>query len=222
MSAEPERTCIVTKAKADPEALIRFVLSPEGEVVPDLRHKLPGRGVWVSARADVIETAVKRQAFGRAFRAEVKVPPRLAEEIDVLLAQICLQALSLAKKAGQVVAGFFKVEAAIATGRVIGLVHARDASPDGGRKLSHALMRASSEPRPEIKSFTSEQLSLALGSTNVVHAALTEGAASAAFLSHCRRLARYRCDASAAPERAAAEASGEMSADAETRSLGQC
>jgi uncharacterized protein len=187
-----ERTCIVTRTKAEPDSMIRFVLSPDAEVVADLRHKLPGRGVWVSARADAVAAAVKRKAFPRAFKAEVKVSAALPAEIEALMSDNCLQALSLAKKAGQVVTGSFKVEVAIKTGGVIGLIHASDGSADGCRKLSQVLHRLDEAPKPEIKLFTSLQLSLALGGTNVIHAALNGGAASEAFLSHCRRLEQYR------------------------------
>jgi hypothetical protein len=188
-----ERTCIVTRAKAGPGEMIRFVLGPEAEVVADLRRKLPGRGVWVAARADAVAAAVQRKAFARAFKAEVKVSGSLSADIEALLTEGCLQALSLAKKSGQVVTGFFKAEAAIKSGSVVGLVHASDGSADGGRKLSQALRRrCGGQERAEIRLFTSLQLSLALGLTNVIHAALTEGTASEAFLSHCRRLERYR------------------------------
>ena len=95
-----ERTCIVTKTKAGPEAMIRFVLGPDAEVVADLRHKLPGRGVWVTARADAVAAAVERKAFARGFKAQVKVSPSLPQEIDVLLSQMCLQALSLSQEGG--------------------------------------------------------------------------------------------------------------------------
>jgi len=187
-----ERTCIVTKTKAGQDAMIRFVLGPEAQVVADLQHKLPGRGVWVTAREDKIVEAVKRKAFARGFKAEVRVSEDLPAEIEALLTRNCLQALSLARKAGQVVAGFTKAEAAIKAGTVAGAVHASDGSADGRRKLSRALRRGcgAAEP-PEIELFTSLQLSLALGSTNVIHAALIEGAASAAFLSQCRRLELY-------------------------------
>jgi predicted RNA-binding protein YlxR (DUF448 family) len=201
-----ERTCIVTRAKGAPEAMIRFVLSPETEVVADLRHKLPGRGVWVSAQADTVADAVKRKTFARAFKEEVRVSASLPMEIEVLLRDACLQALSLAKKAGQVVAGSAKVEAAIKAGGVIGLVHAGDGSADGSRKLSQALRRKFGGPKPEIKLFTSLQLSLALGGTNVIHAALTEGTASETFLSHCRRLERYCSTPASAADLEALEA----------------
>jgi predicted RNA-binding protein YlxR (DUF448 family) len=201
-----ERTCIVTKTKAGQDAMIRFVVGPDAHVVADLRHKLPGRGVWVTARADAVAEAVKRKAFARGFKSDVAVSASLPAEIDTLMIKNCLQALSLAKKAGQVVAGFFKVEAAVEAGTVIGLVHASDGGTDGSRKLSQALRRSIETAKPpQIKPFTSLQLSLALGCTNVVHAALTRGAASEAFLSQCRKLELYRSVSSGAEPLGAAD-----------------
>lgn len=188
-----ERTCIVTRAKGEPETMIRFVLGPESQVVPDLRHKLPGRGVWVTAHADRVAEAVKRKAFARAFKAEVVVSADLPSEIEALLTKDCLQALSLANKAGQVVTGFAKVEATIEKGHVAGLIDASDGGADGSRKLAQAYRRRFGTAAPHrVNLFTSMQLSLALGLANVVHAALIDGTAGAAFLSRCRKLNIYR------------------------------
>jgi predicted RNA-binding protein YlxR (DUF448 family) len=202
----PERTCIVTRAKGAPDEMIRFVMGPGALVVPDIRHKLPGRGVWVTANAAIVEEAVKRQAFARGFKTKVTASRTLAEEIAALLRQDCLQSLAIANKAGLVVTGFAKVEAAIGQGGVCGLVHASDAGADGTRKLSAVLKRKVQEKAqlaggreksgiPEIKLFDSAQLDLALGRSNVIHAALAAGAASAAFLTRCARLERFRSDA---------------------------
>jgi len=173
--------------------MIRFVVGPDAVVVPDLRRKLPGRGVWVTARADKVGEAVRRQAFSRSFKTKVEASTELPMQIEALLIQDCLQALSLANKAGQVVLGFAKVEAAVAAGGVAGLVHAQDAGADGRRKLTQALRRRfQGETRPQVDLFESAQLDLALGRTNVIHAGLMAGMASEAFLSRCRRLALYR------------------------------
>ena len=194
VDAGSERTCIVTRTKGGPETMIRFVVGPNGQVVPDLKHKLPGRGVWVTARADKVAEAVKRKAFARGFHSEVVVPPALPAEIDDLLSVQCLQAFALANKAGLVVTGFAKVEAAIAKGGIAGLVEATDGGPDGGRKLAQAMLRRFGQvaAKPQVKLFTSLQLSLVLGHTNVIHAALIDGSAAQAFLSRCRRLELYR------------------------------
>lgn len=193
----PERTCIVTRAKGSPETMIRFVLGPDLAVVPDIRQKLPGRGVWVTGRADKVAEAVKRQAFSRGFKAKAVVSATLSDDLEVLLRQDCLQFLSLVNKAGLVVAGFAKVEAAIEAGHIAGLLHAADGGADGVRKLGQALRRRFGEAghRPQIKLFTAEQLDLALGRTNVIHAALLAGATSEAFVTRCRRLTAYRSDA---------------------------
>jgi len=194
VEAGPERTCIVTRTKGSPEDMIRFVVGPGGVVVPDIRRKLPGRGVWVMARADRVAEAVKRQAFARGFKTKVVASEALANEIEALLTQDCLQALSIANKAGLVVAGFGKVEETIAAGAVAGLIDASECGADGVRKLGQSLRRrfGSESARPRIELFCSGQLDLALGRTNVIHAALIAGSASEAFLARCRRLRLYR------------------------------
>jgi predicted RNA-binding protein YlxR (DUF448 family) len=191
----PERTCLVTRRKGSPDAMIRFVVGPEGQVVPDLRRRLPGRGVWVTASADTMAQAQRKGAFARGFRKPVTVSQTLAADVDALLEREALQALSLANKAGLVITGFAKVEAEIAAHRLAGLVHARDGGDDGVRKLTQALLRHHGEAAlrwPRVRLFGSDQLDLALGRTNVIHAALKTGAASDSFLSRCRALAVYR------------------------------
>jgi predicted RNA-binding protein YlxR (DUF448 family) len=189
-----QRTCIVTRAKLPPDELLRFVLAPDGQVVPDLKRKLPGRGVWVQATSTGVAEAVRRKAFARGFKEPAQAPADLAERVDVLLEKDALQSLSLANKAGLVVAGAFKVETEIASQAPAALIHARDGSPDGARKLASALRRRgeTATQTPRIDLFASGQLDLALGRANVIHAALRKGAASDAFLARCRRLALYR------------------------------
>jgi predicted RNA-binding protein YlxR (DUF448 family) len=191
----PERTCIVTRQKGSPEAMLRFVVGPDGEVVPDLRRRLPGRGVWVTPTAKVLAEALRKGAFAKGFRKAVKASPALVSEVDALMERDALQALSLANKAGSVITGFAKVEAEIAAHRLAGLVHAHDGGEDGVRKLTQALLRHHGEPAlawPRVRLFDSSQLDLALGRTNVIHAALKTGAASDSFLSRCRLLAVFR------------------------------
>ena len=191
--AGPERMCIVTRERRAPEELIRFVLGPDGTVVPDIKAKLPGRGVWVTAQAEIVEQAVRRQAFSRGLKAAAKAATTLPADVDALLERDCLQSLSLANKAGAVVTGFTKVGTAIDAGKTALLLHASDASTDGVRKLAQAVRRkfGAADP-PEINLFASGQLDLALGRANVVHAALKAEPASRAFLARCRRLAAYR------------------------------
>jgi predicted RNA-binding protein YlxR (DUF448 family) len=194
-NAAPERLCIATRRVRPVDELIRFVVDPEGRVVADVKRRLPGRGVWVTATREAVGLAVSRRAFGRSFKREVGVAPDLAEETDRLLGKAALDALAIAHKAGLVTAGFAKTEAALRTGRVAGLVHAADARPDGVRKLQTAARSHAADGVPgpmTINMFTSQQLDLALGRSNVVHAALLAGPASAGFLARCRSLARFR------------------------------
>ena len=191
----PERTCVATGQKGPPEAMIRFCLSPQGVVVPDLRRKLPGRGVWVAARKASVGQAVKKQAFSRGFKTAAQASPDLADEVERLLEQEALQFLSLVNKAGLVAAGTFKAEEAIQRDAVAALINASEASKHGVVKLER-LLRArlgdAAERVARINLFSSGQLDLALGRSNVIHAALREGEASAAFVKKAQRLADYR------------------------------
>jgi len=193
--AGSERTCIVTGTKDVPEAMLRFALSPDGSVVPDIRRKLPGRGVWTRLSFKAVRRAAEKQAFSRAFRAKAVAPASLAETVDALIERDALQALSIANKAGLVVAGAFKVDAAIEAGVVVALIEASDGAADGAAKRARSL-RAKLGPEADgvgrVDIFSSRQLDLALGRANVIHAALKQGAASSAFLARADRLRRYR------------------------------
>ncbi|WP_069622951.1 RNA-binding protein [Methyloceanibacter marginalis] len=192
-AAETQRRCAVTRAHRSKDDLIRFVLGPDDAVVPDLKEKLPGRGVWLTAAHETIAEAVKRKAFGRAFKAQVKVQEALPDRVGDLLAEAALRALSLANKAGEVVFGHSKVEEALSKGRVIAVIHASDAAEDGCRKLD-GKARASTQGRglPSICAFTADELGLASGRSNVIHAALIQGGAARKFLAAAERAARYR------------------------------
>ena len=193
--AGSERTCIVTGTKDVPEAMLRFALSPDGAVVPDIRRKVPGRGVWTQLSFDTVSRAAAKQAFSRAFRAEAVASASLAETVSGLLERDALQSLSIANKAGLVVAGAFKVDSAIEAGVVVALIQASDGAADGAAKRVHALraklgLEANAIVRVDL--FKSGELDLALGRANVIHAALKHGAASSAFLARADRLRRYR------------------------------
>lgn len=190
-----ERSCVVTRQVHEPSEMIRFVLSPTGEVVPDLKRKLPGRGVWVTAEAKYIAEALRKGAFGRGFKAKVQAAPDLVERIEELLARDALQFLALANKAGVVVTGAAKIEAALAKGPVALVLHARDASADGVRKLGQAFTRIlgdGAQAVPRLRLFDAAQMDLALGRSNVIHAALKASAAADAFYERCQRLELYR------------------------------
>lgn len=187
-----ERMCAVTRQVRPIAELIRFVVGPDGAVTPDLKRKLPGRGLWVTAHHDRVAEAARRQVFAKGFRRAVKVSPQLADETDALLKRAALDALGIAAKAGLVVAGFAKVEAAIAEGAVAALIEASDGAPDGLRKLQAALRRAGAAETPVLTILASAELDLALARSNVIHAALLKGAAGKTFLSRSQTLVRYR------------------------------
>jgi predicted RNA-binding protein YlxR (DUF448 family) len=190
---DPVRSCALTRARRPRDELIRFVLGPDGAVVPDLKERLPGRGMWLTAAQDVVGEAAKRNVFARAFKPEVKVPEGLAAQVDRLLAAAAVAALSLANKAGEAVFGNAKVEDALAKGRVLALLHAREAAEDGCRKLDgKARGMGDGSPIPAIRAFDVDELSLASGRTNVIHAALIQGGAARNVLAAASRLARYR------------------------------
>lgn len=189
----PERTCIVTRAKLSPEAMIRFVVGPEGVVVPDIRRRLPGRGVWVTASSALVTRAATKGAFARGFKAKVRADAVLAAEVDALLERDALGSLAMANKAGAVTTGFAKVESALGAGQVAAILHASEAAEDGCRKLDAAARRrGGAESPPSVKLFCGEQLDLALGRVNVIHAALAVGPAGKAFLGRCQRLTVFR------------------------------
>jgi predicted RNA-binding protein YlxR (DUF448 family) len=206
-----QRTCIVTGEKGPPDAMIHFSLSPEGEVVPDLRRKLPGRGVWTRLSAATVAEAVRKQAFSRGFKAKSVAPPDLAEKLDAIIERDALQFLSIVNKAGLIVTGAAKVEAEIRGGDILALIHASDGAADGTAKLERILkgrFGEAAEGIARINLFASRQLDLALGRTNVIHAALGAGEASAAFLYRVRRLAAYRSNGTGNPPIAAATDDG--------------
>jgi uncharacterized protein len=195
------RMCAVSLEVRPISELIRFVVAPSGEVVADLKRRLPGRGLWISASRQAVAEAVRRHQFKRGFKRDVRVAPALAQDIEKLLARGAVEALAMAAKAGQVVSGFAKVETLL-QGRQGGtgiqaLIHASDGASDGIRKLD-ALARqnrentAQSQEIPFVTALTSAELDLALGRANVIHAALLAGPASRTFLSRSQTLVRYR------------------------------
>ena len=191
--ADGVRRCALTRTRRPKEELIRFVLGPDGVVVPDIKEKLPGRGVWLTAAHDRVADASKRNVFKRTLKAEAKVPEGLAETIDRLLADAALSALALANKAGEAVFGTAKIEEAIAKGRVLALIHAREAAEDGCRKLDGKFRGMMGEnPVPAVSAFSADELGLASGRANVIHAALIQGGAALRFLAAALRVERYR------------------------------
>lgn len=190
-----DRTCIVTRRQAEPDELIRFVVGPDNVVVPDLKRNLPGRGCWVTADRLHMDQAAGRNHFARAFRKDVTVPPELGAMVDSLLARATLGILGLARKAGAVALGAAKVESTVRSGKALLVLHATEASEDGVRKITQARRATAYASGPEIyayKLFSETELSLALGATNVIHAAVLAQDAGQAVLKRMVALDRYR------------------------------
>ena len=173
-----ERLCVATGVVRPVADMIRFVVGPDGRAVPDVKEKLPGRGVWVTATHDALYDAIKRKVFARGFKRDVRLPADLVGQTERLMERAALDALAMAGKAGLVAAGFTKAEIALQREDIVALLHAAEASPDGAIVVVRAL--------------TSAQLDLALGRPNVVHAALLAGPPSNTFLARLRRLERFR------------------------------
>jgi predicted RNA-binding protein YlxR (DUF448 family) len=192
-SGERERLCAATRRVRPVADLIRFVVGPDGEAVPDLKHKLPGRGVWVTATQEALGEAIKRKVFTRGFKREVRLPPDLVGRTEQLLERAVLDALAIAGKARNIVTGFAKVEAALERDDVVLLVHAAEAAEHGVKKLD-ATLRRSPQRRPVAvtRILTSAQLDLALGRPNVIHAALLAGPSADTLLARLSRLERFR------------------------------
>ena len=194
------RLCALTRAEMPVAELIRFVLGPDGVLVPDTEARAEGRGVWITLSQEAVAEAVKKKVFGRSLKTEVVLPEDLPGLTRLRLEQRLYSALGMARKAGQFTFGATKVRALLDKGDLIALITASDASPDGRSKMTgplKALHYAAEEDDiegfsiPHFEMLSSEQLGLALGLENVIHAALTKGAAAQAALEKARRLARY-------------------------------
>jgi uncharacterized protein len=191
----PLRYCVVSCVQKPPEELIRFVAGPDLAVVPDLARRLPGRGVWVEATRETVAEAMRRKAFARSLKKNVSVPADLPELVERLLRKRLVEAVSIANKAGLLVAGFAKVAQSIETGRAVALIHASDAAADGVDKLDRkykAIGGLEGAPATIIRELAGAELSLAFGRSNVIHAAAAEGGASHRLIEEARRLGRYR------------------------------
>nr|WP_298798616.1 RNA-binding protein [uncultured Acetobacter sp.] len=166
----PLRRCAVTREQGQPALMIRFVVSPSGVVVPDLDARLPGRGIWLSARRDVIEQARKRGVFARAARSQVTVPEDLSAQVEAGLHRRMMELLGLARRAGQSISGFMKVRELVTQRRAGVIVHASDGS---GEELGRLVSGA--RDLPVIEALSSEDLARVFGRERVVNAALAAG-----------------------------------------------
>jgi uncharacterized protein len=199
-SRETTRECALTRETKSVEDLVRFVVSPDGSIFPDVDAKAEGRGVWVTLGHKEVAEAVKKKAFAKSLKTSVTVPDDLAGLTEKHLQARFLGALSMTRKAGQILTGGTKVKAAIEAGEIIALLTATDAADDGRKKMAGSLKgyeKAAEEAGfdgvsvPHLELLDSTQLGLALGLENVIHAALTKGAAAQSALEKGLRLARF-------------------------------
>jgi predicted RNA-binding protein YlxR (DUF448 family) len=165
----PERRCIATGEVQPKQGLIRFVVGPDGQIVPDLSEKLPGRGIWVSADRAALELAVKKNLFARAAKQPVTVPPDLVDLVEAGLARRLTDLIALSRKAGEAVAGFEKVKDWLATKQVKVLLQATDGSERGKSKLW------TPTGARYFSVLTARELGLAFGRQSVIHGALAAG-----------------------------------------------
>ena len=183
----PQRRCLVSGLASDRRSLVRFVVAPDGSVVPDVSERLPGRGLWVSADRAAVDTARKRKLFARAARAAVRVPDDLAPQVEGLLALRCRALLGLAVRAGQAVFGYEKVREWLRAGKGGLLLEAADGSAGECRKL-----RALAPAVPVVALLSADELGAAVGRERIVHAVLGAGRLADQLMHEASRLAGFR------------------------------
>lgn len=185
------RRCVASGESLPVERLIRFVVAPDGALVPDLAADLPGRGVWLTASRNALDKALAAKAFARAARRQITVSQDFTTRIEALLARRAVDMLGFARKAGQAVCGREKVETMARGGKLGVLLCARDAAEDGKGKLQRLALAAS--PGTNVMDWlTSGELGLAFGRENVIHAAIAKGRMADRFMIEANRLAGFR------------------------------
>jgi predicted RNA-binding protein YlxR (DUF448 family) len=178
---------VATGRVADKHALLRFVVAPTGELVPDLQQRLPGRGLYLSPARAAVEQAVKKRLFARAARRPVTVPDDLTDRLEALLAERAVELIGLARRAGQAVVGYDQVAAWLKAGRAGLLVQAADGAPAGRARLA-----ALAGDRPVVELLRAEELARPFGRDHVVHAAVAAGGIAARLQEELTRLAGLR------------------------------
>lgn len=165
----PLRRCVVTRASLPKEQMVRFAIAPDRTILPDVAARLPGRGIWLSARGDVLDTACTRGGFARAARMPVTVPPDLKLQVASALARRIAEHLGLARRAGQAVAGFAKAREWLASGRAALVVEARDGSPEERQRF------LSGWAGPVVMPLEAARLGGVFGREQAVHVAVATG-----------------------------------------------
>lgn len=187
---DPERKCIATGESQPKAGLIRFCVGPDGQLVPDVLGRLPGRGIYVSADREALAKAVKKNLFSRAARQPVKAPEGLADLVEDLIARRVVELLSMARKAGDAVTGYEKVKDWLVKGTAATLIQASDGSERGKTKL-HAPEGA----RGFVGCLTAGEIGLAFGRERAIHAALAAGGLRTRVVEEAARLTGLRMQA---------------------------
>ncbi len=187
--------CAVTRTVQPVGDLLRFVRQKDGALLLDLRCRLPGRGLWITAERKLLAQAKNSKIFNKGFKAHTSVPENLEDEVDAALFKAALGMFSLCNKAGKVLCGFAKAEKAIEQFQAAIVLHASDGAEDGLRKMRAAAWRTQQKALPFMTVFNSMQMSMALGRENVVHAALLTDPVSSATRVRLEKLVKYRADA---------------------------
>jgi predicted RNA-binding protein YlxR (DUF448 family) len=181
------RRCLVTGLVRPKAELLRFVVDPQGQIVPDIAGKLPGRGLWLTAQRAIVAEASSKRVFARAAKASVTVAEGLEDRVAALLVQRCIDILGLARRSGLAVAGFVRVKEALTAGKAALLVEAIDAAADGQEKLA-----ALAPSLPRVACLDARELGAAFGREHGVHVALGKGRLVDLFIVEARRLQGFR------------------------------
>jgi uncharacterized protein len=179
----PLRRCVVTRESLPKELMIRFVLGPDRTLVPDLEGRLPGRGMWLSARADVLERAVKRGAFAKAARGTVHLPPDLRARIEDGLRRRLRDLVGFARRGGQAVCGREAVREWLQAGKAGLLVEASDGSPAERARL------IGRRGLPVVAPLPADTLGSVFGRDHAAHVAIAPGRLAEAIATEAARLA---------------------------------
>jgi predicted RNA-binding protein YlxR (DUF448 family) len=203
-----ERKCILTGDRADPEMLIRLAVGPEGQVLPDIRAKAPGRGAWIGVTRAELDVAMAKGklkgALARSFKdGTLDIPADLPDMIEQGLRRALLDRLGLESRASMLLTGSEKIDTACRKGMVKLLLHAADAAADGNRKLDQALRvgreAEGSDLAGDVLPVDRDALSMAMGRDNVVHIAVTDSRAASRLRGTIGRLESYLGCANGAP-----------------------
>ncbi|UWQ79258.1 RNA-binding protein [Leisingera sp. S132] len=185
-TGDSERKCIATGETQPKQGLIRFVMGPDGQVVPDVMGKLPGRGVYVASSREALAAAVKKKLFARGFKAQVQVPEELVKEVERQVVRRLIELISLARKSGDAVSGFERVKDWLAKEEARVLIQASDGSGRGKSKLSTPYKGKF------IGCLTADELGMAFGRQTAIHAALASGGLSKRVVDEAQRLQGLR------------------------------